>query len=508
MTGSTILSIELTVKQASVQDQETSNIDESFACLTSTQMDSHATSSKNLSFSTPDDKSYALICTERKYGALNYTPLPFVMARGLGTRVWDVDGRELIDFGGAYCAMNLGHCHPRLVKVLQSQLETLTLASRAFTHASAADFCRVVTKTFGYERVLPLNGGAEAVECAIKLARSWGYSQLAIPSDQALVLTFTNNYHGRTSLATSMSSATNNRTNYGPFIPGVSPFYDASNPTKKLVYNDEASLRAAFDTVGSRICAVLVESVQGEAGVIVPSASWLRFVRDLCRSRGALYIADEIQVGLGRCGHMVACTGIAPDVRPDVLLLAKSLSGGTYPTSVVLADSHHMAAIRPNTHGATFSGSPLSTVATIEALAILHDEQLCDRAAELGPYLVQGLCRLRDVVGRSAIGEIRGIGLLVAFDVHETQLNRSSERKWTAWHLSMLLMSRGILAKLVQSTTLKLTPPLTVTKQELDAFLTALDACLRDFSDGTVDTHGIPGVDKYAGMLGGSSTLV
>ncbi|CCG81331.1 Ornithine aminotransferase [Taphrina deformans PYCC 5710] len=446
---------------------------------------------------TEKSKTLKYLNLEREYSAHNYTPLPVVFARAQGAKVWDCDGKEYWDFGGSYCAVNQGHSHPEIVEALVKQSQTLALSSRAFTHDLFGEWSRFICQTFDYEKVLPLNGGAEVVEAATKLARSWGYTSKGIPDGQAVVLNFQGNYHGRTVLATSMSTTPNARLNYGPYTPGVGPHWDTKDPTKVIRYNHIEDLEEALNVVGKQVCAIIVESIQGEAGVIVPKDGYLQAIKALCKKHNVLYIADEIQVGLGRAGHMVYCE--SQGVKADVLLLAKSISGGLYPTSVMLSSTDLMACIHPNSHGATFSGSPTSCAVSRAAVSVLMKENLCQRSVRLGTLLMAGLKQLK--ADFQAIRDIRGAGLLIAIDIDPTFLS-SRKHTWNLWHLSMLLLQKKIIAKLVQTNTLKLTPPLVISDQGIRDCLQALRECFTELPE----LSEIPGAAEF-NSLGGSSTL-
>lgn len=443
-------------------------------------------------------KTHGLLSLERQYSAHNYTPLPVVFSRALGARVWDCDGREYLDFGGAYCAVNQGHSHPAIVAALVHQAQQLALSSRAFTHDLFAEWCQFMCETFDYEKVLPLNGGAEVIEAATKLARSWGYSKKGIDKNRAVVLTLVGNYHGRTILATSMSTTTNSRIDYGPYTPGVGAHWDPEDETKVIRYNHIEDLEAALDSIGDRVCGIIIESIQGEAGVIVPEVGYLKAVKSLCEKHNVLYIADEIQVGLGRAGHMVYCE--SEGFKADVLLLAKSISGGLYPTSVLLARNALMSCIRPNTHGATFSGSPLSCAVSRAAIGVLIQEKLCVRSLNLGTVLSEGLHDLKKDF--PAIKEIRGAGLLIAIDIDVSHLSAKGQN-WTCWHLSMLLLQKHIICKLVQTSTLKLTPPLVIDSHGIQQCLSALRQALTDLPT----LSEVPGAQEFV-ALSGETTLV
>lgn len=409
---------------------------------------------------------------ERSYSAKNYTPMPVVFKKALGCRVWDVDDNEYLDFGGSYCATNQGHSHPKIVKALIDQAQVCSLPSRAFTHDLFGDYMKYVCQYFNFEKALPLNGGSEAIEFAIKLARSWGYTKKLIKEDEAKVLFAANNYHGRTLGSTSASTSANARKHYGPFIPNVGPYY--GNEAKYIRYNHIEDIEEAFELEGAKIAAIVLESIQGEAGVYVPEEGYLKRVKELCEKFNILYIADEIQVGAGRTGTLLSCE--QDNVTPDVLVVAKSIGGGVYPTSLVLSSTEILDSIEPNSHGATFSGSPLSCATSRAALEVLIEENLVEKAKYLGKIMIEGLENIRN--NSSIIAEVRGRGMIAAFDIEEQKLNGKR-----VWHLCMLLRSKGIICKMVHGKTIRWSPALVITEEELRFGLSKLEEAVDEIID-------------------------
>ncbi|MDP9042368.1 MAG: ornithine--oxo-acid transaminase, partial [Bacteroidota bacterium] len=329
---------------------------------------------------------------ENQYGAHNYHPLPVVLSRGLGVYVWDVDGKKYYDFLSGYSALNQGHCHPKIIGSLIRQAQKLTLTSRAFYNDQFAEFARYVTGYFGYDKVLPMNTGVEAVETAIKLARRWGYDVKGIQENKARIIVFENNFHGRSSTVISFSSDPASYTGFGPFMPG----FDL------VPYNDLNALAGALQN--EDVAAVLIEPIQGEAGVVVPDDGYLSKVFEYCKQANVLFIGDEIQTGLGRTGKMLACDH--ENVRPDILILGKALSGGVMPVSAVLADDEIMLTIKPGEHGSTYGGNPLACAVAIAALTVLKEENMTENAAQMGDYFRKGLKNINSPL----IEVIRGKG--------------------------------------------------------------------------------------------------
>lgn len=406
-----------------------------------------------------DTSTAEFIALEQRYGAHNYHPLPVVLSRGRGARVWDVEGREYFDFLSAYSAVNQGHAHPRLIEALTRQAGELALTSRAFHNDKLGPYERYVTEFFGFDKVLPMNSGAEAVETAIKLCRKYAYERRGFPPDSATIIVCGQNFHGRTITIVSFSEDPDARGHYGPYTPGF-----ASVP-----YDDLAALRAAFAKT-DHVAGVLVEPIQGEAGVRVPSAAFIPGVAALCRERGALFIADEIQTGIARTGSMLAvCGGCtcerrcerqqATYTRPDILILGKALSGGMYPVSAVLADDEVMSVMRPGQHGSTYGGNPLACAVAGEALRIVEDERLMTRARRLGEVF---RTRMQGLVDRSrSLRQVRGRGLLNAVVIDDAPTSD------TAWRLCLALAEAGVLAKPTHGNIIRLAPPLVITDDEL-----------------------------------------
>lgn len=429
-------------------------------------------------------KTELCLLKERKYSAKNYTPMPVVFKKALGCRVWDVDENEFLDFGGSYCATNQGHSHPKIVKALIEQAQVCSLPSRAFTHDLFGNYMKFVCQFFNFEKALPLNGGSEAIEFAIKLARSWGYTKKQIKKNQAKVLFAANNYHGRTLGSTSASTTDNAKKNYGPFIPNVGPYYGKKG--KYIRFNHIEDIEEAFELEGDTIAAIVLESIQGEAGVYVPEKGYLKRVKELCEKFNILYIADEIQVGAGRTGTLLSCE--QDGVSPDVLVVAKSIGGGVYPTSLVLSSAEILDSIEPNSHGATFSGSPLSCATSEAALNVLIEENLVEKARILGKIMIEGLENIKN--SSPIISEVRGRGMIAAFDIEEQELNGKK-----AWHLCMLLRSKGIICKMVHGKTIRWSPALVITEKELNFGLRMLEEAVNEITEMSVSE--IPDAEKF-----------
>ena len=374
---------------------------------------------------------------EERFGAHNYRPLPVVLSRGAGPFVWDVEGRRYYDFLSAYSAVNQGHCHPRIVSALQEQSSRLTLTSRAFYNDQLGPFEEYVTRLFGYDKVLPMNSGAEAVETALKMCRRWGYEKKGIPAGEARIVVCEGNFHGRTITLVSASSDPECYGGFGPFTPGL----------VKIPYDDLEALRGALEDPA--VAAFLVEPIQGEAGVVLPTWGYLSRARELCTRHRVLLVADEVQTGLGRTGALLACDH--EEVRPDVLVLGKALSGGMYPVSAVLADDEVMLGIRPGQHGSTFGGNPLAAHVALAALQVVVDEGLAENARRMGGVLRTGLRALRHPM----IEQVRGLGLLNAIVIRPAG-------GLTAWDVCLRLMANGLLAKPTHGNVIRLAPPLVI----------------------------------------------
>ena len=390
---------------------------------------------------------------EDRYSAHNYHPLPVVLSRGQGVHVWDVDGKKYYDFLSGYSALNQGHCHPKIISSLISQSQKLTLTSRAFHSDQLAEYAQYITKYFGYDKVLPMNTGVEAVETAIKLARRWGYDVKGIPQNKARIIVFGDNFHGRTSTVISFSSDPGSYTGFGPFMPG----FDL------IPYNDLDSLAKALQN--RDVAAVLMEPIQGEAGVVVPDDGYLSKAYNFCKEANVLFIADEIQTGLGRTGMMLACDH--EQVRPDILILGKALSGGVLPVSAVLADDGIMLTIKPGEHGSTYGGNPLACAVAITALQVLKEEKMTENAAMMGEYFRKGLYKINSPF----IETIRGKGLLNAVVIHQTRTD-------AAWDLCLELKENGLLAKPTHGNKIRFAPPLTITQIQLDECLEIIEESL------------------------------
>ncbi|TFK71227.1 ornithine aminotransferase [Pluteus cervinus] len=420
--------------------------------------------------SQPQLTSAEVIRLEHEHGAHNYHPLPVVFDSAKGAKVWDPEGKEYIDMLSAYSAVNQGHCHPRIVATLVEQAQKLTLSSRAFYNSVFGRFAQQVTEMFGYEMVLPMNTGAEAVETAIKLARKWAYTVKRVPDGKAIVLSVANNFHGRTVGVISMSTDPESRGGFGPYLEGVGPTYTVGPKTKTIRFGDVAGLKEALEAHGERVAAFLVEPIQGEAGIVVPPSGYLAEVKKLCEKHNVLLICDEIQTGLCRTGTMLACDH--DKVRPDVVLLGKALSGGLYPVSAVLADKKVMLCIKPGEHGSTYGGNPLGCAVAMTALNVLVDEGLAERAHTLGKIFRKSIRELRSPL----VAEVRGRGLLNAIVIDETQ----SVRGRSAWQFCLLLKSRGVLAKPTHVNIVRFAPPLVISEEDLMKAVRIIGECLVD----------------------------
>lgn len=409
--------------------------------------------------------STAAIAQEEKYSAHNYHPLPVVFTKALGAKVWDPEGKEYLDFLSAYSAVNQGHCHPKIVKALCDQAQKLTLSSRAFHAEIFGEFAEYITNYFGFDKVLPMNTGAEAVETGIKIARKWGYLKKKIPAGEALVLAATENFHGRTLAIVSMSTDNEATDNYGPYLEGVGPFIPNTDgkidpkTAKPLRYNNVADVEEAFKNAGPKIAAFLVEPIQGEAGIIVPEKSYLQAVRKLCDEHKVLLICDEIQTGIARTGKLLCFEH--SEIRPDMVLLGKAISGGVTPVSAVLADNDVMDVITPGTHGSTYGGNPLACAVAMAALDVVKDEKLVERAERLGNEFRAALEPLIKE-SNGIVTTVRGKGLLNAIVIDSSKANGRS-----AWDLCVLMSNKGLLAKPTHENIIRLAPPLVITDEDM-----------------------------------------
>lgn len=379
---------------------------------------------------------------EEQYGAHNYHPLPVVLKRGKGVHVWDVDGKQYYDFLSGYSALNQGHCHPKLVKALIEQAQKLTLTSRAFQSDQLGEYAKYITEYFGYDKVLPMNTGAEAVETAIKLCRKWAYEVKGIEENKAVIIVCEGNFHGRTTTIISFSSDPAAKKNFGAYTPGFI----------SIPYNDTNALAEALSD--KNVAGFLVEPIQGEAGVIVPDDGYLAKAKQLCENSNVLFMSDEIQTGLARTGKMLACDH--ENVRPDIIILGKALSGGMLPVSAVLADDEIMLTIKPGEHGSTYGGNPLACKIAMVALQILKDENLAENATILGEVLRTELAALQS----KHISVIRGKGLLNAIIIKHSNPN-------AAWDLCIQMKENGLLAKPTHGDRIRFAPPLIITKKQI-----------------------------------------
>src|SRR5690606_10310900 len=404
--------------------------------------------------------SQSAIALEEKYGAHNYHPLPAVLSKGEGVYMWDVEGKKYYDFLSAYSAVNQGHCHPRIVAAMTRQAKTLTLTSRAFHNDMLGRFEAYVTSYFGFDKVLPMNTGAEAVETAIKICRKWAYEKKNIPEQQAKIIVCENNFHGRTTTIISFSNDADARENFGPYTPGFI----------KIPYDDLTALEKVLKEQ-EHIAGFLVEPIQGEAGVYVPSEGYLKGAKQLCEKHQVLFIADEIQTGIARTGEILAVDHEA--VKPDMLILGKAISGGVYPVSAVLADDHIMEVIKPGQHGSTFGGNPVAAAVAMEALAVVKEEQLADNAQKLGALFREKLQEYID--GSSIVSKVRGKGLLNAIVIND------SDQSDTAWKICLKLKDNGLLAKPTHGNIIRFAPPLVMTQEQLLDCVSIITTTLKEF---------------------------
>ena len=382
------------------------------------------------------------IALEEKYGAHNYHPLPVVIERGQGVYLYDVEGKRYFDFLSGYSAVNQGHCHPAIIKAMTEQASKLTLTSRAFYNNQLGEYEQFITSYFGYDKVLPMNTGVEAGETAVKLARRWAYEKKGVAANEAVILFPEGNFWGRTIAAISSSSDPSSYQNFGPFVPGF----------KQIPYNDIDALEAALQN--KNVAAFMVEPIQGEAGVIVPDNGYLKAAHELCKRYNVLLIADEIQTGLSRTGKLLASD--YDDVRPDILMLGKALSGGVMPISAVLCDDDIMNTIKPGEHGSTFGGNPLACVVAVAALSVLRDQNLADNAYQMGQLFRSEL----EKINTPFISVVRGKGLLNAIEVTHQNPN-------AAWDFCLVLKDNGLLAKPTHGNKIRFAPPLIITRDQI-----------------------------------------
>ena len=382
---------------------------------------------------------------EDKYGAHNYHPLPVVLAKGIGAKVWDAEGKEYFDFLSAYSAVNQGHCHPKIINALIDQAQTLTLTSRAFYNDVLGVYEKFATSYFGYDKILPMNSGAEGDETALKLCRKWAYTKKGVPENEAKIIVCADNFHGRTITVISMSTDPDSRGGFGPYTPGFIT----------IPYNDLKALENALED--PNVAGFLVEPIQGEAGVFVPDNGYLKGAYDLCKAKNVLFIADEVQTGIARTGKLLACDH--EGVKPDILILGKALSGGVYPVSAVLANDEIMLCIKPGEHGSTFGGNPLAARVAIAALEVVKEENLAEKAEQLGKIFRSEMEKL--IHETKLVTKVRGKGLLNAVIVND------SPQSHTAWNICVKMAENGVLAKPTHGNIIRFAPPLVITEEQL-----------------------------------------
>lgn len=393
---------------------------------------------------------------EEQYGAHNYHPLPVVLDKGKGVHVWDVEGNKYYDFLSSYSAVNQGHCHPDIVKAMRKQAEKLALTSRAFYNSVLGEYEEYITHYFGYDKVLPMNTGVEADETALKLCRKWGYKQKGITEGQAKIIVCENNFHGRTITVVSMSTDPDARRDYGPYTPGFTT----------IPYNDLEALEKELED--PNVAGFMVEPIQGEAGVIVPDDGYLRKAYDLCKKHNVLFIADEVQTGIGRTGKLLACDH--EEVKPDILILGKAISGGMYPVSAVLADNNIMLTIQPGEHGSTFGGNPIAASVAMAALEVVKNEKLAENAEKLGKIFRDEFRSIHSEM----ITEIRGKGLLNAVVIQP-------KNGKTAWDVCVSMKEQGVLAKPTHGDIIRFAPPLVITEKQLEDAMSRIRETFREF---------------------------
>lgn len=416
--------------------------------------------------------SQQAIDLENKYGAHNYHPLPVVLSKGEGVFVWDVDGKKYYDFLSAYSAVNQGHCHPAIVDAMVNQAKKLTLTSRAFYNDMLGKFEKYATETFKFDKLLPMNTGAEAVETALKICRKWAYEKKGIPENEAQLIVCENNFHGRTTTIISFSNDPVARKNFGPYTEGFI----------KIEYNNLSALEEALKST-DKVAGFLVEPIQGEAGVYVPSEGYLKAAKALCEKYNVLFIADEVQSGIARTGRLLAtcgncsckekhCSG-EPEVKPDILILGKAISGGAYPISAVLANDSIMEVIRPGNHGSTFGGNPIAAAVGIAALEVISDEKLAENADVLGALFREELNKF--IPSCDLVNAVRGKGLLNAILINDT------EESSTAWDICIALRDNGLLAKPTHGNIIRFAPPLVMTREQLLDCVAIIIKTLKEF---------------------------
>ena len=408
---------------------------------------------------TPTFNSTDLIKLEDRYGAHNYHPLPVVLSRGEGVYLWDVEGKQYFDFLSAYSAVNQGHCHPRIVGALKEQAEKLTLTSRAFYNDMLGRYEKFMSEYFGFDKVLPINTGVEAVETAIKLCRKWAYVKKGVQPNKAKIVFATGNFHGRTIGVISASTDPSSTTGFGPFVPGY----------VLIPYNDKSALDEALSDPD--VAGFMVEPIQGEAGVVVPDDDYLVEAYQLCKKYNVLFVADEVQTGIARTGKLLAICHLA--IRPDIVILGKALSGGVFPVSAVLADDDIMLTIRPGEHGSTYGGNPLACAVAMEALRVVKDEKLAENAAYMGHIFRERMQALVD--SSDLVLKVRGRGLLNAIVINDT------EESSTAWDLCLKMRDNGLLAKPTHGNVIRFAPPLVINEEQMDEACSIIERSVKEF---------------------------
>lgn len=411
------------------------------------------------------------IALENKHGAHNYHPLPVVLSKGDGVFMWDVEGKKYYDFLSAYSAVNQGHCHPRIVGAMTEQAQKLTLTSRAFYNDVLGPYEKYVTEYFGFDKVLPMNTGAEAVETAIKIARKWGYEKKGVDENEGKIIVFDQNFHGRTTTIISFSSDQDARKNFGPYTHGFI----------KIQYNDKEALEEALQL--NNIVGVLIEPIQGEAGVNVPNEKFMQNVAKLCKEYNVLFMADEIQTGIGRTGGLLAvcgncsceghCEKQSTYAQPDLLILGKAISGGVYPVSAVLANDNVMDVITPGTHGSTFGGNPVAGAVAVAALEVIRDEKLTQNARRLGEVFRERMNKF--IATTDLVSLVRGKGLLNAIVINDEPTSS------TAWNICVKLKENGLLAKPTHGNIIRFAPPLVMTEEQLHECCDIIEKTIREY---------------------------
>lgn len=415
--------------------------------------------------------SKALMHLEDTYGAHNYHPLPVVLDRGEGAHVWDVEGKKYYDFLSAYSAVNQGHCHPKIIRAMVDQAKKLTLTSRAFFNSQLGVYEKYICDTFGFEKVLPMNSGAEAVETALKIARKWGYEKKGVPQNQGVIVVCEGNFHGRTTTIISFSDDPDARNNFGPYTGGF----------VSVPYDDIGAL--GFALANENVVGFLVEPIQGEAGVNTPADDFVAKAKAMCEARNVLFIADEVQTGIARTGSLLAvcgncscgntCERSETYIKPDLLILGKALSGGVYPVSAVLADSEVMDVIKPGQHGSTFGGNPIAAKVAIAALEVVKEEGLAPHARAMGEHFRAEMNKI--IAETDLVTKVRGKGLLNAIIINDTPDSS------TAWDICIALKEKGLLAKPTHGNIIRFAPPLVMTKAQLDECIAIIRATLLEF---------------------------